>query len=654
VTATGYPRTFGSYVLLDRLGEGGMSEVDLARRAVDDAGFVRFLVIKRIHTQHQTDDSFVRMFHDEARINAELQHENIASVYDFGQEGDEFFLAMEYVPGCDLRRLQRRLAKEHQPFPLPIVLRICADVLAALDYAHHRVDTYGRSMNIVHRDVNPRNIMLSVRGEVKLIDFGVAKADNRAEHTVGHSLKGKFAYMAPEQIEGGRKIDGRADVFALAIVLYELLMGCSPVAGLNEVQTMHRILSGQLPPVRSTPERPIPAALVAAHARASATRPDDRFATAGEMRAALQTLAAECGGVASNRELSTFLAEIDPDIGSVSSRLEVLRDESTEELSRSKAAPPMPLEPISSPGTLASGSRSRSRTRTVDAPTVAAAAGAGALVGVVVLLVGAFVVAWLLSNRGAQQDDPRPVPAASVAEPSPSASPVEAPNNERPAANEPTAAPVRADAAPYTATPPQAKDAPATQTPPASGDMAAAADGGPAEISPASSQSSASTTTTAGRADAGSAADTPAADTPAADTPAADTPAADTPAADTPADDTPAADTPADDTTADDVVAAGSAATGTAAADSTTTSNPSDATPPVAGATGFVNISSRPTGLTVRIDGRAAGTSPMRAVELPAGHHVVAVTDPASGQTWQQDVDVTQGRTQLILLGAPR
>ncbi|RME20477.1 MAG: serine/threonine protein kinase, partial [Deltaproteobacteria bacterium] len=353
MTTPGYPRTFGSYVLLDRLGEGGMSEVDLARRAVDDANFVRFVVIKRIHAQHQDDDGFVRMFHDEARINAELQHENIASVYDFGQEGNEFFLAMEYVPGCDLRRVQRRLAKARRPFPLPIVLRTCCDVLAALDYAHHRVDTYGRSMNIVHRDVNPRNIMLSVRGEVKLIDFGVAKADNRAEHTVGHSLKGKFAYMAPEQIEGGRDIDGRADIFALGIVLYELLMGCSPVAGLNEVQTMHRILSGQLPPVRSTPERPIPDDLIAVHARACATRPEDRFATAGEMRQALLDLAPQCGGVASNQELSDFLSEIDPDFGQVSSRLRVLRDESTEELSRSRGGPPPASEPVSSPGTLA-------------------------------------------------------------------------------------------------------------------------------------------------------------------------------------------------------------------------------------------------------------------------------------------------------------
>jgi len=162
----GYPRPYGSYLLLEPLGQGGMSEVELARRSVDASGYLRFLVIKRIHSRHTGDEGFVRMFQDEARINAELQHENIAQVYDFGREGDEWYLAMEYVAGVDLRQLQRALSQAGEGLPASISLRIICDVLDALQYAHHRVDTYGRPMRIVHRDVNPRNIMVSVRGEV--------------------------------------------------------------------------------------------------------------------------------------------------------------------------------------------------------------------------------------------------------------------------------------------------------------------------------------------------------------------------------------------------------------------------------------------------------------------------------------------------------
>src|SRR5262249_41355806 len=138
-----YPHPYGAYVLLEHLGRGGMADVELARRTVDDAKFVRFVVIKRIQSRHADDPNFVRMFTDEARISAELQQENIAQVYDFGQHGDEYFLAMEYVPGVNLRQVQRLLAARGQVPPFRVTFRILADVLAALQYAHARVDTYG-------------------------------------------------------------------------------------------------------------------------------------------------------------------------------------------------------------------------------------------------------------------------------------------------------------------------------------------------------------------------------------------------------------------------------------------------------------------------------------------------------------------------------
>ncbi|MCA9492659.1 MAG: serine/threonine protein kinase, partial [Myxococcales bacterium] len=194
-----YPRPYADYVLLERLGSGGMSEVDLARKVVDQDSFVRFAVIKRIKADRAADASFVRMFRDEARITSELHHEKIGTVYDFGKVGDEYYLALEYVAGIDVRYLINVLRERGQRVPVRVALKVVVDVLDALEYAHTKRDTFGKRMGIVHRDVNPRNVMISIRGEVKLIDFGVAKADNRAEHTVGHSLKGKFAYMAPEQ-----------------------------------------------------------------------------------------------------------------------------------------------------------------------------------------------------------------------------------------------------------------------------------------------------------------------------------------------------------------------------------------------------------------------------------------------------------------------
>ncbi|MEC8425641.1 MAG: protein kinase, partial [Myxococcota bacterium] len=322
-----YPRAYGSYLLLESLGQGGMSEVELARKAVDDARYVRFMVIKRIHTRHTAEPGFVRMFQDEARINAELQHENIAQVYDFGQVGDEWYIAREYIPGLDLRGVVRRVQDGGGRLPVPIALRIVSDVLKALQYAHGRVDTYGRPMNIVHRDVNPRNVMLSVRGEVKLIDFGVAKADTRSEQTKGEVIKGKFAYMAPEQIESGAAVDGRADLFAVGLMLYELLAGEHPFAGLREIQIVHRVLAGRIPVLPSVADGADPVALRTVVRRALSMKPDERFPDGASFREALEHAARAVGGVASTPDLAAFVRSLDPGRAEgISQRLEAWRD----------------------------------------------------------------------------------------------------------------------------------------------------------------------------------------------------------------------------------------------------------------------------------------------------------------------------------------
>ena len=324
------PRRYGDYVLLESLGQGGMSAVDLARRSVDSAGFVRFLVIKRILAKNTTDPTFVRMFMDEARINAELQHENIAQVYDFGERDGEWYLAMEYVPGIDLRRLQKAVSDGKEGgalLPPRISLRILHDVLSALQYAHQRVDTFGQPMNIVHRDVNPRNIMVSVRGEVKLIDFGVAKADTRHDQTTGQTIKGKFAYMAPEQIESPHPVDGRADLFAIGLVLQELLTGSHPFRHLSEIQIIHRLMSGRVDPMPDSALHPDPHAVRAVRDRAMAQKPDDRYPDARAFQEDLVRLAAPIGGLATRSELAGFFRRAAPEASAlISHRLESWRN----------------------------------------------------------------------------------------------------------------------------------------------------------------------------------------------------------------------------------------------------------------------------------------------------------------------------------------
>jgi len=308
-----YPHSYGPYTLLERLGRGGMSDVDLARQGVASASYVRFVVIKRLRTEMTANPDYVRMFQDEARINAELQHANIAQVYAFGQTDGEYFLAMEYIAGSDLRDVQEAVLHAGQDIPTRIALRIMADVLSALSYAHSRVDTYGKPMHIVHRDVNPRNIMLSARGEVKLIDFGVAKAANRAEQTVRHTFKGKFAYMAPEQLQEEAVVDHRADLYAMGLVLHELIMGKSPFARLGDIQIMQRILTGRIPTLSAPPDLPEPTALQAVHQRALKISPDERFQNADEMRLAVEAAARSMGGIAETEELIAFLRSVFPD-----------------------------------------------------------------------------------------------------------------------------------------------------------------------------------------------------------------------------------------------------------------------------------------------------------------------------------------------------
>lgn len=247
---------FGNYTLIERLAHGGMAEVFLARQQGPE-GFDRRVAIKRILPHLADSKDFLRMFLDEARLVASLTHPNVVHIYELGKVGDHYFLAMEYIDGVHAGTLIERGG----PLPVALVARIGADACAALNYVHNAVDSSGRPLHLVHRDISPPNLMISYDGVVKLMDFGIAKAVGQVEQTRPGIVKGKFAYMSPEQTTG-ETLDGRSDVFSLSLVMWELLAGRVALPRTDPVEAMTMIRDGKLP--RLLDARPdVPPALAA-------------------------------------------------------------------------------------------------------------------------------------------------------------------------------------------------------------------------------------------------------------------------------------------------------------------------------------------------------------------------------------------------------
>ncbi|MCA9715418.1 MAG: serine/threonine protein kinase [Myxococcales bacterium] len=276
---------FGPYKLIDRISVGGMAEV---YKAVETGveGFERTVAVKRILPHIAEDDEFITMFKDEAKIAGQLTHGNIAQIYNLGQQDDSFYIAMEYVAGKDARSIFTRCQQKGRPMPIAQACFIVMKVGEGLDYAHNKKDKHGRHLNIIHRDVSPPNILVSYEGEVKLIDFGVAKAAGRVSRTQAGILKGKFGYMSPEQVRG-MPLDRRSDVFALGVVLYELLTGTRLFQGETDFATLEKVRSVDVPlPSKRNPE--IPKDLEAVVMKALAGEPETRYQTAMELHDALQ------------------------------------------------------------------------------------------------------------------------------------------------------------------------------------------------------------------------------------------------------------------------------------------------------------------------------------------------------------------------------
>ncbi|MCA9667724.1 MAG: serine/threonine protein kinase [Myxococcales bacterium] len=278
---------YGPYQLVRRLAVGGMAEVFLARWVDPPAGeAAKRLVVKRILPHLEDRQQFVRMFLDEARLTAQLFHPNVVQIHDFGKADGVHYIAMEYIDGLSLRQLLRETPSD--PLPLSLSCLVVSDACAGLAYAHGKTGVGGEPLGIVHRDVSPDNILLSRAGEVKLADFGIAKASIHLSRTRPGQIKGKLAYMSPEQALRGQ-IDHRSDIFALGAVLFECSTGRRLFDGPNDAHVLEALLRGDYPDPRELLPEYSPK-LAEVVNRALQHRPADRYDTASDMRRALLDL----------------------------------------------------------------------------------------------------------------------------------------------------------------------------------------------------------------------------------------------------------------------------------------------------------------------------------------------------------------------------
>lgn len=299
------PRRFGRYFLFDKIGEGGMARIYLARSRTELGG-ERLAVVKQILPMLSSSAEFSRLLIEEAKLAAQLTHGNIVQVFDLGREDNVLYIGMEYVEGFDLRELLRQCSKAKVPLPIEFSLFVAAETLQALDYAHRKRNARGEPLGVVHRDVSPSNILLSFEGEVKLCDFGIARAFGNNPELPLETVQGKAGYMSPEAARGDA-IDGRSDVFAVGVILWELLAGrrLYKKGGPPTIEQAAEAHIEPLPP-RGFPEEERLYGIVM---RALTKNPDERFPSAEAMLRELSRYVADTGLVASPLRLGSWLMD---------------------------------------------------------------------------------------------------------------------------------------------------------------------------------------------------------------------------------------------------------------------------------------------------------------------------------------------------------
>ena len=305
--SSGAPKRVGRYEVISHLATGGMAQIYLARQSGLGA-FERHVVLKTILRERASDERFVTMFLDEAKLAATLNHQNVAQVYEVDQADGAYFMAMEYVHGENARAILETTIRRGWTVPLELALMIVSGAAAGLHHAHERRGKQGQPLNIVHRDISPANIMVGFDGSVKVLDFGIAKAEERATKTVGGMIKGKYGYMSPEQCKG-KPIDRRSDIFALGICLYELTTLRRAFKGNDDFETMKRIVSGEVI-MPSVAVAGYPRELEAIILTALAGDPNARFQTAQEMIEAIDAFAVRAKLTGSNTTLGRFMTQL--------------------------------------------------------------------------------------------------------------------------------------------------------------------------------------------------------------------------------------------------------------------------------------------------------------------------------------------------------
>jgi serine/threonine protein kinase len=333
------PIPFGKYYLLERINVGGMAEVFKAK-TFGVEGFERIVAVKRILPNIAEDEEFITMFIDEAKIAVQLQHANIAQIFELGTFEDAYFIALEYVRGRDMRAIFDRLRQRGEILPLPQACYIIMQVCEGLDYAHNKRDSQGQELHLVHRDISPQNVLVGYEGEVKLIDFGIAKAAGKAGKTQAGILKGKFGYMSPEQVRG-LPIDRRSDIFSVGICLYELLTNERLFVGESDFSTLEKVRNVEiLPP--SSYNRAIPPELEQIVLKALARDPEDRYQNAIDLHDDLQQFLYKFGIIGSRKDLAAWMKKSFP--------AEIEEENAKMEQFRQIAAPPPPPSGSSSGG----------------------------------------------------------------------------------------------------------------------------------------------------------------------------------------------------------------------------------------------------------------------------------------------------------------
>lgn len=300
-------RAQSSYKVSERLESGGMAEV-FRGESFSVAGFKKQVAIKRVLPHLAANEKFIRMFLDEARLSARLSHANIVQVFDIGHVENTYFIVMEYIDGVNLKSVVEYLRGSRQPFPINLACHIAVKVCEGLFYAHNLTDSDGKHLNIVHRDISPPNVLISKNGEVKIVDFGLAKAAHSVEKTEPGVVKGKFSYLAPETAMG-QEADPQADIFAVGIMLWEMLAGRKLFQGETDYQTVKLVQQATIPSVRAL-NPAVPEELEGVLRRALARDKSQRFATAEEFSDELATFLVRHRMKATSGELARVVHEV--------------------------------------------------------------------------------------------------------------------------------------------------------------------------------------------------------------------------------------------------------------------------------------------------------------------------------------------------------